>query len=117
MVIVPPNSTAFKYYLTAAVLFPSTIPYTLLVIGPVNKKLVEKSDSFRTASPTDTSDEVGVSKEETVHALVDKWATLNLVRAILSGGAAFLAAWASLNPEEGIVPEGIWMSTGANRIS
>ena len=98
MVKEPPSSSAFKCYLSAAILLPTTIPYTRLVIGPINRKLVEKSDALLTTSLVDTSAEVGVAREDTIHALVDKWASLNLVRAILSGAAAFFAAWATLNP-------------------
>ena len=105
--LVPPSSTAFKCYLTATILASCTFPYTHLVIFPVNRKFFEKSDALLTTSPVDTSAEVGESREETVHALVDKWATLNLVRAILSGAAAFFAAWATLNPVEVIVAESI----------
>lgn len=36
------------------------------------------------------------SKEETVHYLVDQWATLNLGRTVLTGLSALLATWAAV---------------------
>jgi len=107
MIKVPSSSTAFKCYLTATILLSSTVPYSRLAIVPIIKKLVKKSDALLTTPLVDTSAEVGVSKEETVHALVDKWATLNLVRFVLSGTAAFFAVWATLNPVEAIIAESI----------
>ena len=40
--------------------------------------------------------ERGVSKNQTVHYLVDKWATLNLGRALVTGLAAILATVAAM---------------------
>jgi hypothetical protein len=111
------STSAFKLYLTSALLLPTVIPYTRLLIGPINKKLVEKSDSLASTSITDASAEAGISKEDTVHALVDKWASLNLVRAVISGAAALTAMWATLNPVEVVAASGVTFATGANRIS
>jgi len=66
-------------------------------MGPYNRKLLEKADSLASTSLEDAGAEAGVSKDETVHALLDKWATLNLVRALASGIAAISAAWAALD--------------------
>lgn len=105
------STNAFKLYLTSALLLPTVLPYTALLISPINKKLVEKSDSLASTSITDASTEAGISKEETVHSLVDKWASLNLVRAVISGAAALTAAWATFEAS------GVTFATGANRIS
>lgn len=111
------SSSAFRYYLTAAVLLPSTIPYTAFLMGPINNKLVKKSENLASASISDTTAEAGVSKEETTHALVDKWASLNLLKALISGVAALSAAWATLNPVEVVSASSFGLATGANRIS
>jgi len=81
-------------------LLPSVIPYTILLMGPLNAKLVAKAESMSKTSITDTAAEIGVTKDETVHALVDKWATLNLFRAIITGIAAMSATWGSLRSVE-----------------
>jgi hypothetical protein len=89
-----------RLYTAAAVLLPSTIPYTFFFMRPYNNKLLEKADSLASTSLEDTAAEAGVAKEETVHSLVDTWATLNLGRAIITGIAAVTAAWATLSPAE-----------------
>lgn len=111
------GTTRFKLYLASTLLLPSVIPYTIILLGPVNKKLVEKSDNLAKTSITDATAEAGVSKEETVHALVDRWATLNLGRGVITAVAAFTAMWASLNPVEVVAATGVQIATGANRIS
>jgi hypothetical protein len=65
-----------------------------------NNKLLEKADSLANASLDDTTAEAGIAKKETVDWLVDRWATLNLVRAVITGTAAVAAAVATLNPVE-----------------
>jgi hypothetical protein len=67
---------------------------------PYNRKLLEKADSLASTSLEDAAAEAGVAKEETVHSLVDTWATLNLVRGLFAGVAAIGAAWAALSPAE-----------------
>jgi len=111
------STNAFRLYLASAILLPSTLPYTALLLGPINAKLVQKSDDLAATAITDASAEAGVTKEETVHALVDKWATLNLGRALLSVAAAMTAMWATLNPVEIVAASGVTVATGANRIS
>lgn len=43
---------------------------------------------------SDAAVEVKEKREETVHWLVDHWATMNLGRTLLTGTAAVLATWA-----------------------
>lgn len=56
-----------------------------------------------------------MKEDETVHALVDRWATLNLGRTLLSGLAAGFATWAALDGFE-VVDAGLRIATGANRM-
>jgi hypothetical protein len=93
-------TSAFRLYTTAAVLIPSIIPYTILFLNSYNTKLLAKADSLASTSLEDTAVEAGVAKEETVHSLVDAWATLNLGRALITATAAVAAAWAALIPDE-----------------
>ena len=73
------------------------MPYTYLVVEPITSKLEEKAASLASVPVTDTAAEVGVAKEDSVHQLVDRWATMNLGRAVLSGVAALLATWAAVD--------------------
>jgi hypothetical protein len=103
------NATGFGFYTAAAVLIPSVLPYTFLVIGPVNKKLLDKADSAVEST-------AGEATGETTNELLDQWAALNLVRVIVSSTVAVLAAWASIGPYEAIVIDGVGLASGANRL-
>ncbi|OCK77577.1 hypothetical protein K432DRAFT_384580 [Lepidopterella palustris CBS 459.81] len=111
-----PSSPAFKLYAAAAVLVSSTIPYTLLLMLPTNKKLVEKSDSLASTELTDKAAEAGIAKEETVHALIDKWATFNLGRAILAGIGALCATYAVLARIDVVGVQEVGLTGGADRL-
>lgn len=92
------------------------VPFTFAFILPTNKKLFAKEKSLGAASLEDKSVEVGVAREETVHALIDKWATLNFARALISGLAAGLAAWAAADKLEAVALADIALKSGANRL-
>jgi len=83
---------------------------------PINSKLLTKADSLASTAITDTAAESGVAKEETTHALVDKWATLHLGRALLAATAAVSATWATLSAVDVIGFDNIGLTTGANRL-
>lgn len=68
------------------------------------------------ASLTDAAAEAGVAKEETVHALYDKWSTLNLIRSLLPLTATVLAAWASVDKYDVLGLSDITFKSGANRM-
>jgi hypothetical protein len=73
------SSTAFKLNLAATILLPCIVPFTFAFIAPVNNKLIEKMNELSSASLEDKAVEAGVAEGETTHALLDKWATLNLL--------------------------------------
>jgi hypothetical protein len=85
----------WKVYVTSALLTLGIMPYTLFIMQPTNRKLVSKEEETRGLAVTDTIVEAGLGGE-TAHALVDKWATMNIGRVALLGAAAVLAAWATL---------------------
>jgi hypothetical protein len=85
-------------------------------MGSTNKKLLDKADSLASSTAGDAAGEAGVAKEETAHALVDKWATLNLVRGIITLTSSVLAAWATINPTEIVGIDTASLVSGANRM-
>jgi len=85
----------WKAYVASALLTLGIVPYTLLVIMPINRRLWQKVKDMRHLAATDTVFEATVG-DETAHALVDKWATVNVGRATLLGVAAVTAAWIAL---------------------
>ncbi|KAF2794185.1 hypothetical protein K505DRAFT_275564 [Melanomma pulvis-pyrius CBS 109.77] len=109
-------STPFKLNVIAAVLLPSIIPFTLAFIDPTNKKLDKKLESFVGTALTDKAAEAGIAEEETTHALLDKWATLNLARAGIIGLGAVLGIWAAVDKREAVSFGNVSLSSGANRI-
>jgi hypothetical protein len=109
-------SSSFKLYTTAAVLLPAAIPYTILLMKPINSKLLSKADSLASTAITDTAAESGVDEAETTHALVDKWATLSLGRALLAAVGAGTAAWATISSIDVLPIRGLGLASGANRM-
>ncbi|KAF2209734.1 hypothetical protein CERZMDRAFT_107023 [Cercospora zeae-maydis SCOH1-5] len=97
-------------YTTASSLLLALIPYTYLLGEPVNQKLEEKARTLKAEEK-----EVGVKNEESVHALVDKWATVNFGRAVVSFVASAAAIWAAVE-RPGVVPATATFATGANRM-
>jgi hypothetical protein len=83
--------------MAASVILPSIVPYTVLIIGPINNRLFEKEKKYESASLEDKAIEAGVAKDETVHALIDRWALLNVARSGITGVGALLLVWAALD--------------------
>ncbi|KXT02818.1 hypothetical protein AC578_5368 [Pseudocercospora eumusae] len=102
-------------YTASASLLLSLVPYTYLLGEPINQKLEKKAQSLASVAITDAQAESGVSKEETTHALVDKWATINLGRAVISAASTAIAIWAAVDRTE-VVPATARLAAGANRL-
>lgn len=92
------------------------MPFTLAFIAPVNEKLIEKMNSLASASLEDKAVEKGVAEGETTHALIDKWATLNVVRAVFLVAGTLCATLAAVDKREAVGFNDIGFATGANRI-
>jgi hypothetical protein len=65
---------------------------------------------------TDKAIEANVAESENVHALMDKWATLNLARAVPVAGGAICAVLAALNKREVVGFNEVAIGSGANRM-
>ncbi|EMD00638.1 hypothetical protein BAUCODRAFT_28981 [Baudoinia panamericana UAMH 10762] len=102
-------------YTTASALMAILIPYSTLLLGPINSKLEKKASDLASASLTDAEAESGMSKEESTHGLVDTWGTINFGRAIISGVAALAATWAAVDRLE-VVPAVAKVMGGADRM-
>lgn len=111
-----PKSLPFKLNLAATILMPGIIPFTLFFIKPVNDRLFAKSAELASASLEDKAIEANVAQGETVHALIDKWATLNLARAVLIGSGAICAVLAGLSKRELVGFSEVALKSGANRM-
>lgn len=85
----------WKIYAASAALCIGIVPYTLTALASTNNKLLNKADETSALKAEDKIVEVGLGGES-AHQLVDKWATLNLGRAILLATAAVLSTWATL---------------------
>jgi hypothetical protein len=103
----------FPLYLTAALLSPAIIPFTLTVMAPNVKLLLEKSDP---ATLNVSAKEFSEQEECSAHALVDRWALLNLGRVTLSAASALVGLWATLGPVDVIAVESVVFMSGANRM-
>ena len=84
-------SLPYKLNVAATLLFPAIIPFTLLVLKPINDKLFAKSDALALNEKA----EVGIAQAETTKALIERWTKLHLVRTAITGAGAILAIWAA----------------------
>jgi len=94
------------------------MPFTVIVLKPLTDKINAKAVSYAAMTESEVDAEVGAKGNETVHALVDKWATLNLIRSGIILAASISAIWASLTSVEvvGFGVEDISFTSGANRL-
>lgn len=92
-----PNALPHKWklYLVSGILNVGIVPYTIAVMLPTNNKLMAKAEETSSLKAEDKLVEVGLGGES-AHQLVDRWATLNLGRAIMLAAAAALATWTAL---------------------
>jgi hypothetical protein len=86
-------------YLVAGLLSVGIIPYTLLVMGDTNRKLLQQRQSL------DYTRELNIKEDEitqqykdnkTVHELVDWWGVLNLGRGLMLTISGVLGTWVAL---------------------
>jgi hypothetical protein len=92
------------------------VPFTLAFIAPVNNKLIEKMNALSSAPLEDKAVEQGIAEEETTHALIDKWATLNVVRAVFLVAGTLCTTLAVVDKRESVAFGNIGLATGANRM-
>ncbi|KAF1971305.1 hypothetical protein BU23DRAFT_471402 [Bimuria novae-zelandiae CBS 107.79] len=81
------DSLPFKLNVTATLLFPSIIPFTLLALKPINDALFGKADTL-------ALDDKVAANDESTKQLIDRWTKLHLVRTAITGVGAALALWA-----------------------
>ncbi|KAI9658313.1 MAG: hypothetical protein M1821_002446 [Bathelium mastoideum] len=89
-----PVTVPFYLYTAAAVLSPSIVPYTRLVMIPINRVLMAKADSSSASPAASDAVEKGIGSEGETDELLKKWARLSYGRVVLQGAAALLALWA-----------------------
>ncbi len=92
-----PNVTPrlWQIYTTSALLCIGIVPYTLAAMASTNNKLAKKAEETNALQAEDKVVEIGLGGES-AHQLVDKWATLNVGRAVMLATAAVLSTWATL---------------------
>jgi hypothetical protein len=86
----------FRSYIFAAIFSIAIIPYTLIALKDVNGKLLGRADEVDVLGGEGVT-EVGLKKEDTTRALLDKWGVLNLGRAASLAVATLIGTWATLN--------------------
>jgi hypothetical protein len=75
-------SLPFRLNVTATLLGPAIMPFTVLVMKPVNDQLFQR-------------DKIGEPDGEmSTKVLIDRWTVLHLVRTGITGVGALMAVWA-----------------------
>ncbi len=93
-----------RLYDVSTILLINTIIWPLLALEPINKKLERKAAEFSERVYGSADVEAKLEREETTHYLVDRWAAVNLGRAVMSGVAACCATWAAVGPVVVVTP-------------
>lgn len=75
-----------------------------------------KKDKLESASLEDKAVEANVAQGETVHELMDRWATLNMARTLLVGVGAVCTVLAAASKREVVRFGGMAIKSGANRL-
>jgi hypothetical protein len=79
-------------YAAAGALTLSIIPFTLIFMHPTNQSLLQIASGGATAA---------VVNDDSVRALITKWAGLNLIRSLLPLGGAVVGLWALVQEKVG----------------
>lgn len=112
------RTQSFRYYMAATLLYPTAVAYTVLTLHPTNNELASRAEgpqsqstdtksstdgetdtTLRTFLSTNFSTEAPVPDAMSTHALVNKWAWLNLGRAGIFSAAALMGVWASVSED------------------
>ncbi len=83
-------------YAVAGVSTLAIVPYTLLVMADTNRKLYAKASEARLLGSATADDVVSEHEKKSVKQLVDRWATLNVVRAVFPLITAVVGTWTAL---------------------
>lgn len=82
-------------YLVAGGLCVGTVPYTLAVVMPTNRRLLRKVEQTRMLGEADEVVETG-AREESAKYLVDHWGLLHMGRVVMIAAAGMIGLGASL---------------------
>ena len=72
------------------------VPYTLVFMRYVNRKLLIKAEESKGLRLTDKTVEAGLPKGESSKELLDLWATHNFVRGLLPLAGSILGLWTTM---------------------
>ena len=73
------------------------VPYTIIFMNKVNKKLQRKAEDSKGLSLDDKVVEVGLPKGESSKELLDSWATHNFVRGLFPLAGSILGLWTAIS--------------------
>ena len=90
-----PKSSRWQLYLLAGASSLIILPFTILVIGPTNDKLLAKAAEASLLEAKEKIAEVGLPKGESTKELVDLWSRLNIVRGLVMIGGTIFGALAT----------------------
>lgn len=93
-------------YSTSAAMLVACVPYTLILMEPINQLLESKAEELTDSVLAAEAIGVGSKSEDSVHQLVDRWATFNLGRTVLTGLSTLIATWAAISGGPAGVPVG-----------
>lgn len=77
------SSWAWKLYFIGGLSSFAIFPYTIIILNPVNNKLLAKVEQYKGWKYTDLPEkEAGISSNIN-HQLIEKWGSLNVLRTIM----------------------------------
>lgn len=89
------NHPKSELYAVAALATISILPYTLVIMAPTNKKLINLATESELLGADDKFVASSISQPETVRELAARWTMLNYGRGLFPLIGSFVAAWAT----------------------
>lgn len=95
-------------------LVPSLVAYDLVAMNAIDREITEKCSSAASEAAGEAA--AAADKGDNLHGLIDRWATMNLGKAVLAGVGALCGAWAVIDKVDVVNFERLGLASGANRL-
>lgn len=90
------NQPKAELYALSALITIGIVPYTLIAMRPLNKRLMTKAEDANSMSAEELYADLDDTKGKSAKQLLDLWATHNMARGMFPLAGAVLGLWTTL---------------------